>query len=168
MLLLRKLHLYLGTLFAPAIIFFAVSGMLQVLGVHESEDAEAAQPPRWIVTLASIHKDQRLSRPKPQNVPGAIEQMRADHANESEHDHADGHDHDHDHDHANGSDDKGAPEAAAWSQKLLKAFVLLMALGLIASAVMGIIIALNNQRTRRTAIVMMLAGMLLPLGLLAV
>jgi hypothetical protein len=54
---IRKLHLWLGTLFAPSIIFFAFTGMLQILGLHEGD--EGAEAPGWIVKLAAVHKDQR-------------------------------------------------------------------------------------------------------------
>ena len=37
----RKLHLWIGLLFAPTPSFFALSGALQVFGVHE---AKAGQP----------------------------------------------------------------------------------------------------------------------------
>ncbi len=33
--LARQWHLYLGTLFAPSILFFAFTGALQLLGPHE-------------------------------------------------------------------------------------------------------------------------------------
>jgi hypothetical protein len=35
--LARQLHLYLGTLFAPSIIFFAFTGSLQLFGLHEGQ-----------------------------------------------------------------------------------------------------------------------------------
>ena len=43
----REWHLYLGTLFAPSIIFFALSGSLQLFGLHEGHPGEAYQPPAW-------------------------------------------------------------------------------------------------------------------------
>jgi hypothetical protein len=58
---IRQLHLYLGTLFAPLIIFFAFSGVLQTFGFHESPKSGSYQAPAWIVALAEIHKDQRLA-----------------------------------------------------------------------------------------------------------
>jgi hypothetical protein len=51
----RKLHLWLGTLFAPSIIFFAVSGAFQLLGLHEGEGATA-----FVSKLAQVHKDQTI------------------------------------------------------------------------------------------------------------
>jgi hypothetical protein len=57
---LRQLHLYLGTLFAPAILFFAFSGMLQTFDFHEAVN----NPPGWIKVIAQIHKKQDLPKPR--------------------------------------------------------------------------------------------------------
>ncbi len=57
----RQLHLYLGTFFAPSILFFALTGALQLFGLHEGHPGEAYQPPAWVVKLASIHKKQTLA-----------------------------------------------------------------------------------------------------------
>src|SRR5437763_657915 len=57
----RQLHLYLGVFFAPAILFFAFSGSLQLFSLHEGHPGESYQPPKWIEELASIHKDQRIA-----------------------------------------------------------------------------------------------------------
>ena len=64
--LIRKLHFWLGVLFAPTIFFFALSGGLQILGLHEGRNAS-----KWIAELALIHKDQQVTaaerphRPQP-------------------------------------------------------------------------------------------------------
>jgi hypothetical protein len=58
----RQLHLYLGAFFAPSIIFFALSGSLQLFGLHEGRPGETYQPPALIAKLASIHKNQTLSQ----------------------------------------------------------------------------------------------------------
>jgi len=57
---IRQLHLYLGTLFAPLIIFFAFSGALQTFGFHEGKKGGSYAPPAWIVAMAQIHKNQRI------------------------------------------------------------------------------------------------------------
>ena len=56
----RQLHLYLGTLFAPSILFFALTGALQLFGLHEGHPGETYQPPEWIAKLGSLHKNQTL------------------------------------------------------------------------------------------------------------
>ena len=53
---IRKLHLYLGVLFAPLLGFFAFTGALQVLGLHEAGKGDPP-PPSWIAHAAAIHKD---------------------------------------------------------------------------------------------------------------
>ena len=150
--MIRKIHLCLGTLFAPALIFFAFSGALQTLGLHESEESDATRPLEWIVAMASVHKDQHLPRPDTHKIPKALLEMRADEAKQHAHEAADA--------------KKAAPEPTTRSQTLLKAFVVLMAIGLVTSAGLGIFIAVINERTRRTALVMLGIGLLLPIVLL--
>jgi hypothetical protein len=59
--LVRKLHLYLGVLFAPAILFFASTGALQVLSLHQSSPGYTA--PVLLQRLAALHKDQVFGAP---------------------------------------------------------------------------------------------------------
>src|SRR5258706_9305800 len=55
---IRQLHLYLGTFFAPSILFFAFSGAFQVFNFHEEYQGRPAIP--MFEKLADIHKDQRV------------------------------------------------------------------------------------------------------------
>ncbi len=55
---LRRVHLYVGMFFAPAILFFAVSGGVQTFRLTEQPGA-----PAWTQWLASLHKDQAAPRP---------------------------------------------------------------------------------------------------------
>jgi hypothetical protein len=57
----RQWHLYLGTLFAPSILFFALTGALQLFGLHEGHPGEAYQPPTWVAELGSLHKKQTIA-----------------------------------------------------------------------------------------------------------
>ena len=57
---LRRFHLYLGMFFAPAILFFAFSGMLQTFDFHEPEN----KPAQWLKVIAQIHKKQDLPKPR--------------------------------------------------------------------------------------------------------
>jgi len=113
---IRQLHLYLGTLFAPLIIFFAFSGALQTFGFHESTKNGSYQAPGWIVTLANIHKDQRLTR---------------------------------------------GPKGG--SSVLLKWFVVLMAVGLIATTLLGIYMAFKFNRDKRVVCGLIILGIVIPL-----
>lgn len=58
---IRKTHLYLGLLFAPLLIFFAVTGAWQTFTLHEKQGANAPPPSMWFVLPSEVHKGQRLS-----------------------------------------------------------------------------------------------------------
>ena len=51
----RKVHFWLGAFFAPSIVFFAFSGAMQILGLHEGSGAMG-----WVTKLSQIHKDQSI------------------------------------------------------------------------------------------------------------
>lgn len=57
----RQVHLWLGILFSPLIIFFAFSGALQTFNLHESQKSGSYVAPAWIAKIAEIHKNQRLA-----------------------------------------------------------------------------------------------------------
>jgi hypothetical protein len=64
---IRQLHLYLGTFFAPSILFFAFSGAFQVFNFHEEYQGRPAIP--IFEKLADIHKDQRVPAPTKPPAP---------------------------------------------------------------------------------------------------
>lgn len=140
---LRKVHHYVGLFFAPAILFFAFSGALQTLGLHENHGARPPAP-TWIQWLASVHKDQRLLRvAPPKGPPPAIGDKDDDHG-------------------------PSPQEDAGPSPILLKAFVLLLSLGLIVSSILGMTIAVTNRASRKQSIVTLVLGGLVPVVLLFV
>lgn len=56
--LLRRLHLYLGCLFAPMLIFFAVTGSWQVFNWHHSDkNWNGYKAPQALSILSEIHKE---------------------------------------------------------------------------------------------------------------
>ena len=63
---IRKTHLYLGTLFAPLVIFLALSGALQTFELHDPPKGSYFAPHKWIMTLAQVHKNQRTEGPPSQ------------------------------------------------------------------------------------------------------
>jgi hypothetical protein len=143
---LRQFHHYLGVFFAPAIVFFALTGVLQTFGFHEAKDG--AKPAAWIVWTASIHKDQVVPRVRPpRNAP----------VNGDAHDHAP--------EHASGAAADPGPKHSAFP---LKVFVGLMGIGLIASSLLGVAIALSIWSMRRVSLVMLALGTLLPMALLLI
>jgi hypothetical protein len=56
---MRRFHLLLGCFFAPALLFFTVSGVFQTLRLHK--DVKNGDPaPGILKVMAKIHKDQKL------------------------------------------------------------------------------------------------------------
>lgn len=131
--------MYLGTVFAPLILFFAVSGALQTLGLHESERGAA---PAWIAQIASIHKNQQLQgeerekadRPPPKGAPPEARKSEAE--------------------------PKGP---SPWP---LKWFVVLMSIGLITTTLLGIYMAFKYSRNKLVVWGLLALGTVLPFVLL--
>ena len=70
---IRLAHWYAGVFFAPTIIFFALSGVLQVFKLHESyRDTPGAQGD-WKAWMSQVHKESALIPPKaaPAKAPAA-------------------------------------------------------------------------------------------------
>jgi len=63
---IRKAHRYLGTIFAPLVIFLAFSGALQTFQLHDPPKGSFFKPHGWIMTLAQVHKNQRTEGPPSQ------------------------------------------------------------------------------------------------------
>jgi hypothetical protein len=57
---LRTLHLYLGCLFAPMLIFFAVTGSWQLFNWHESKKDRSYTAPPALAALSFVHKDAHI------------------------------------------------------------------------------------------------------------
>jgi hypothetical protein len=146
--LLRNIHHWLGVFFAPTILLFALSGALQTFNLHENKGGGPYKPPAWIVAVASIHKDQTLPEPKAGR-------------------HADAAAHDHDAEaSAARPDADAAPKASRPSPLPLKVFVLLLAVGLMVSSVLGVWVALQMRAKRRLTLLLLAAGTLAPIVLL--
>ncbi len=57
---LRRLHLYLGCLFAPALLFFAVTGSWQLFRLHEDTKDHSYKAPVVMHTLSAAHMNSHL------------------------------------------------------------------------------------------------------------
>jgi len=57
---LRKIHLYLRCLFAPALVFFMITGCWQTFRLHDEKKDGSYHPPAWVQSLSAIHIDQRF------------------------------------------------------------------------------------------------------------
>lgn len=67
----RQIHLYLGVFAAPALLFFALTGGLQVFSLHETTRGSSYVPPRWLAGAAQLHKKQNLAVPESKLRPQA-------------------------------------------------------------------------------------------------
>jgi hypothetical protein len=66
---LRKLHLYLGTLFAPVLLLFTVSGAWQVFRLNDAKKDGSYTPPKAVKLLSAVHKNQTTSREIHEQTP---------------------------------------------------------------------------------------------------
>lgn len=136
---IRRLHLYLGTFFAPAILFFTVTGALQTFSYHETSRGSDYQPPAWIASAGEIHKKQGLSAPSAS--PVATQPLAAPDPAPRE-----------------------KPKLrVSWA---LKWFVLFMSLGLVGTTLLGITMAFKYRRGVGLITGLLVAGTLLPIALL--
>lgn len=136
---LRALHLYLGALFAPALLFFAFSGALQEFSLHEAAPGGGYHPPGWIVRLAQVHKHQTLALPPAKPAKPAKDRK------------------------AGGSDAKPAPEPAKPQTLAARAFFAAAGAGLFASTLIGIYLAFRFTRRPRLVLALIMLGLVAPL-----
>lgn len=140
----RRFHHYVGVFFTPAILLFAFSGALQTFRLQE-EKGYGGTPPSWIVWMASVHKDSSM----PRDRGGDHKELRPPVQNRER-------------------IQAISPSTAdsTPSRLPMKMFVALLSIGLIISSLLGVMIALNNKATRRMSVLMLVAGVVLPLLLM--
>ncbi len=142
--LIRKLHFWLGSFFAPSIIFFALSGSLQILGLHEGSGAIG-----WVTRLAQIHKSQTYDVPTRRTPPAAAKVDAPARPT------------------APAAEGEPRPGGGGPSRSVpLEIFFLLMAVSLITSSCLGIYMAVQYKRDRRVIIGLIAAGVVIPILLL--
>jgi uncharacterized iron-regulated membrane protein len=160
----RQLHRYLGIFIAPMLLFFAFTGAMQTLSLHESSPGSSYVPSRWAMVLAQIHKTQTDEIPA-KKLKGIAVQAKPDKS-------ADG----------KPTPEKGpedvvtpaAPSApqtalpyAVWKKHLpMKIFFLLVSLGLFTSTITGLYMAYKYGGSKVVVTVWLVAGILIPLILL--
>jgi hypothetical protein len=145
---IRTWHFYIGMLIAPSVLFFAVTGALQLFSLHEAHGAYT--PPSIIVKLSSVHKDQVFKA---------------------------GHHHDHAKPKAEAPDaDAGQPakhddddHKMKTSTLILKIFFFwVVAGGLTVSTLFGIWIGVTHPKRRRAAWILLALGAVIPAALLII
>lgn len=151
---IQQLHLWLGTLFAPLIIFFTLTGALQTFSLHEGPRGSS---PGLIAQMAAIHKNQRLLQERREAAPPQAEAQskkppaEAEAAQDEE---------------AQEEKPQGERENQGPSPLPLKIFVTLMSVGLIVTTLLGIWMAFKYSRDKRIVWVLLAVGTFLPVALL--
>jgi hypothetical protein len=156
----RQLHRYLGIFIAPMLLFFAFTGAMQTLSLHESSPGSSYAPAKWAMALAQIHKTQTDEIPakklKAMAAPAKPDVAKPEKAPES---------------HADQPDAPSAPQTAlptaVWMKHLpMKIFFLLVALGLFTSTVTGLYMAYKYGGSKVVVTVWLIAGIVIPIFLL--
>ena len=141
---IRRVHAWLGVLFAPSIIFFALSGVFQLYGMNDTEPGES---PGLIAKMGMVHTHQTATIPqraaRPSLPAPQAELMKTV---------ADG----------------VVKKPARPSTLPLKLFFTLMAISLIISSALGLWIAFTSKRDRGLHVGLLAAGIVLPIVLLLV
>ena len=135
----RLTHHYLGIFIAPAVLFFAFTGFLQMFSLHETTRGSSYVPPAIFVKLAGIHKKAALPQPRPPAPPKAD---------------------------APRSDKPAPPPQPQVKQSFhwpLKLFFGLVAVGLFTSTLTGLYMAWKYTRNRGLLVGIFLAGTIIPL-----
>jgi hypothetical protein len=134
----RTWHSYAGAFFAPAILFFAITGALQTFNLHKP--MPGYRPPIVLQALASLHKNQNLHVKNADDpAPRTGKHARA-----------------------GKSDDTRRPLSSVIAQWMLKVFVALVSLGLVATTALGFYMSWQTSR-RRTVLLWFAAGAALPM-----
>ena len=142
--LLRQLHLYVGVFTAPAILFFAFTGVLQTFSLHQTSRDGSYKPDKWIVILAELHKKQtpQLSVRKPVAKPADTPVIDAE----------------------KGSQAHVPPSIEQFHNPLpLKIFFLLVGVGLFASTLSGLYMSWRYKHSRLLLTLLVTAGIVTPI-----
>jgi hypothetical protein len=140
---IRTLHTCVGMLIAPAVLFFACTGVLQIYSLHEAHGGYT--PPSVIEKLSALHKDQVFAqprrRPPPASAAGAPKPV--------------------------SPPPGGADHRTKLATTLLKAVFAAVAVGLIGPTCAGLWMALRQPGRRRLYLLLLLIGAGVPLVLAA-
>ncbi len=157
--LVRQLHTYFGLFIAPALLFFAFTGAVQTLSLHESAGS-SYQPPAWLARMGQLHKDQNIELRKPRpEIPQPAAKPRNDAGPGSSTATVAA---------APASPPRPPVTLASKQRQHLpeKVFFLLVCAGLFSSVLTGIFMAYRYGRGKLLVTAWLLAGIVVPLLLL--
>jgi hypothetical protein len=144
---LRRWHSYIGLFIAPSVLFFSLTGALQIFDFHEAHGTY--QPWVLIEKLAALHRDQVFERPHEHDAPPE---------NQAEPQAPP----------APGPKPEADEDKTSVATLALKWFFFAIALGLAGSTCVGMWMGLNLVRPRARAWALLLAGALAPVILLLI
>ena len=153
---LRQVHNVVGLFFAPTILFFAITGALQMFGLHESSRGSSYVPPAILVHLSQLHKKGTLYLPPrrpPQATSAKSDPVKPEIAK------SDGPKPD-------SEKPPRAPQSSAPNPLPIKIFFAATAGALVISTLTGIIMGWKYARRRSSVLLVLAAGVVLPLLLL--
>lgn len=134
---LRQWHAYIGLFIAPSVLFFAITGAIQLFNLHEAHGGY--RPPALLEKLSAAHKDQVFEQPRPAPQTGGVDE-----------------------DHPSDDAEQVRPTTLA-----LKWFFLAVAAGLTVSTAIGVWMGLTQLRRKMIGWSLIAAGALIPVCLLA-
>jgi hypothetical protein len=149
---LRRWHAYIGSFIAPSVLFFTLTGAVQLFSLHEAHGSY--HPPIVLERLSSLHKDQVLNKHE-----AGEKHEKAEEAEDSRP--------------AAGADagpvshESHEEEAARPATFALKVFFLVVATGLTVSTCFGIWMSLQTTR-KGLPLTLLAGGTLLPIILLLI
>ena len=149
--LLRQIHLYLGVVFAPVILMYALTGTLQVLHLHEADRDSGYKPAAIVEKLGQVHIHQRFALrpqrggPPPAATPAAAPAVKAEPAKT-----------------------EAKPGAFKPAGGLSRAFFALSGVGLTVTTLLGLWVALMIPRQRKLVYGLLAVGTILPVILIAI
>ena len=148
----RQIHNFTGLFFAPTILFFAVTGGLQMFGLHETSRGSSYVPPAILEHLSQLHKKGTLTLYPRRQGPPPGESAGAPKSDKAKN---------------NVAKLPQAPPAPVPRNPLpIKIFFAATALALVISTCTGIVMGWKYARRKSPVLLILAAGLLVPIVLL--
>ena len=148
----RQIHNFAGLFFAPTILFFAITGGLQMFGLHEASRGSSYVPPAILVHLSQLHKKGTLylfQKRTPEPTTGKSDAAKPDVPK------------------PNAAKTPAATSTPSRPNPLpVKIFFAATALALVMSTCTGIVIGWKYARRKSSVLLILTAGTALPILLL--
>ena len=153
---IRKWHAYLGMFISPGVLFFSLTGAVQLFNLHEAHGNY--HPPALLEKLGKLHKDQVIEQNKvvAEDAPAVDPDAATSVAHDAAPVAAGSQEHAHHHE----------QKLQRVNVYLLKWFCLFVALGLATSTAFGIWMGLQQTLRRRTHVILLMVGAVVPLLLI--